>query len=134
MSRGPVKSRKTPIRHRVKEHKRLGRPVHSYMRGHGDKAKLGRRTRRSGASAPTPVSRSVGRGGNPRGNPGHGRVVGNPTNPLGTAYDVRIFYTDFRSERFSVDAKDYPSALTGGLEQRDTIEPPKLVRMRRGVK
>ncbi len=134
MGRGPVKSRKSPVRHKVRKHKRLGRPVQSYMRGHGDKPKLGRRTRRSGVSAPRPASRSVGHSGNPRGNPGRGRVVGNPSNPSGTGYDVRIYYIDYRSERFSVDAKDYPSALTGGLEQRDIIEPPKIVRMRRGVK
>ena len=128
MDRGPVISRKSPCRHRVKEHKRLGRPVHSYMRGLGDKPRLGGRVHRRGGIG----SRSTGYSGNPGDNPGRGRVVGNPTSPSGTAYDVNIYYADYRSERFNVDAKDYPSALTGGLEQRDTIEPPKIVRMRRG--
>ena len=30
-----MRRRKSPIRHRVKSHTRKGRPVHSYMRGHG---------------------------------------------------------------------------------------------------
>lgn len=102
--------RKSPYRHKVKGHTRAGKPVHNYMRGQGDKTVAVRRKSRS-------------------------RVVGGSSNHSSNlseiAYDVNIYYADYRSERYSVDAKDYPSALMGGLEQRDTIEPPKIVRMRR---
>ena len=121
ISKRPVKNRKSPYRHRVKEHKRLGRPVQTYMRGIGDKTKLSGRRSRKGSLA-------------------RSRVVGDSSNssrrsPKGSAeadYDITIYYFDYKSERLSVDAKDYPSALTGGLEQRDTIEPPKIIRMRKG--
>jgi len=112
MDNGPAK-RKSPYKHHVKEHLRrngkgIRKPVTDYDRGKGKQPYL--RLRRS---------RVVGGGSNPA------------PNLSEVAYDVNIFYADYRSEHFSVDAKDYPGALMGGLEQRDTIEPPKIVRMRR---
>lgn len=57
------------------------------------------------------------------------RVVGE-TNPI-EPYDITIFY-DRTKEKLNVDAKDYIGALDSGLAYRDEIQPPKIIRMRKG--
>ncbi len=96
--------RRSPYRHKVRNHVRNKRPVRNYERGKGDKL----------AS-----------------NPRRRRVVGGSLSPPGGPYDVTIVYVG-SSERFDVDAKDYLGALDSGLEGRGEIEPPQMIRMRRG--
>ncbi len=104
MSRNPVRRRKSPYHHEVRKHIRQNRPVRQYERGKGDKT----------AS-----------------NPRRRRVVGGSPSPSGGLYDVTIVYVG-SSERFDVDAKNYLGALDSGLEGRAEIEPPRMIRMRRG--
>lgn len=104
MSRNPVRKRKSPYHHKVRNHIRQNRPVRQYERGKGDK---------------------------PFSNPGRRRVVGGTS--MGE-FDISIFYIDEPSERFSVDAKDYRKALGAGIEMRDKPLPPRTIRMRMGRK
>ncbi len=99
-----VKTRKTPYKHPVKEHKRKGKPVQKYERGKGDQAKKNSKRR--------------------------SRVVGGSRNPARSIYDITVIYVG-ASERLEVDAKNYIGALDSGLADRDEIETPKMVRMRR---
>jgi len=103
MSENPVRRRKTPYRHKVRNHVRQNRPIRNYERG---------------------------KGGQPSSNPRRRRVVGGSVNPSGGPYDVTIVYVG-SSERFDVDAKDYVGALDSGLGGRAEIEPPRMIRMRR---
>lgn len=99
-----MRKRKSPYQHKVRNHIRQNRPVRQYERGKGDK---------------------------PASNPRRRRVVGGSQNPAGAPYDVTIIYVG-ASERFDVDAKNYLGALDGGLADREEIEPPRIIRMRRG--
>ncbi len=92
--------RKSPHEHGVNSHVRSGKPVQNYRRGKGDK---------------------------PLRSPRRSRVVGNT--PLEGPYNITVSYIS-TSERFSVDAKNYLGALDRGLEQRDSIERPKSIRMK----
>ncbi len=104
MSLVKSRKRKSPFKHDVKNHVRKGRPVVQYERGKGDQAKKSKRK---------------------------SRVVGGGSNSSSSVYDVTIIY-DGSSERFDVDARNYLGALGGGLSDRDRVDSPSIVRMRRG--
>ena len=95
------KKRKSPYKHRVHEHKRLGKTIDSYMRGKGDKPYQPKR-------------------------PFHRKLVGN----IGV-YSVAINYGDYGSESLDVKARSYPSALDLGIENRQYFKEPIRISLRR---
>ncbi|MBW2672006.1 MAG: hypothetical protein JRD89_01155 [Deltaproteobacteria bacterium] len=84
------KKRKSPYRHKVRAHKRKGRPVRSYERGKGPKPRDKTRSRRR-ASALRPARRST--------------IV-----KRRRGYEVEIYLPD-GVEEVPVDSPDHVSAL-----------------------
>jgi len=115
MSRGPAKTRKSPIRHTVRTHKRLGLPIQSYVRGHGDKPKLEKREHRR-----------VGLGA------GYGENPGDDTQRLGDTgkYTATLYYSGFKREAFEIDSSDYEEAMRQGFTQSEIPGPPEKVKVR----
>jgi len=105
------KKRKSPYRHRVREHKRQGHPVHSYERGKGDKPTLSKKRRLSTyvrkEKVPSPKSKS-------------------------TSFNVKVEYPDYSFETFDVVAPSFVHALDRGIEERKQLKIPIIVAMRRG--
>ena len=104
------KNRKSPIRHRVREHKRLGRPVHSYMRGEGDKSTISKRKKLAPYNLRDKTSSSKFES---------------------TSFNVRVEYPDFSVEALNVIASNFVRALDQGLEERRRLKIPISVALRK---
>lgn len=98
----PRKKRKSPYKHRVREHLRQGTQIHQYSRGSGDKPQSRRRK----------------------------RVVGNPVEDVYDSFSSRIYYIRGKSERFDVSGPKYIDALSNALEKRESIKTPLKIRLR----
>lgn len=107
--------RKSPYKHKVRAHKRLGRPVRKYERGKGRKPaqSVGRRRRRIVVGKPVVVESTR-----------------EPFTHSAGGYDITITYFDRDVERFEVEAKKYEEAITVGEERRGKAKPIRMIRMR----
>ena len=112
MSRNPVRRRKSPYHHEVRNHVRQNRPVRQYERGKGRKP-----------AQPPGRRRRVG-------NPVVRNPIGNPQSRSAGIFNVHITYFDGDTERLDVDGKNYVEAIAAGEEGRDKPKPPRIIRMR----
>ncbi len=109
-----MRKRKSPHKHTVRKHKRLGRPVRKYERGKGRKPAAPVRIRRRRVVG-APV-----RGKTPRVEP----------SGSGSLYDVTVIYPEGPPDRSEVDARSYMGALDSGIVDRERAVAPKMIRIR----
>jgi len=112
-----LRKRKSPYKHKVRKHMRLGRPVRKYERGKGRKPATPIRVRRRRVVG-APV-----RGKKPRVEP----------SGSGSLYDITINYPGGPPDRFDVDARSYMGALDSGIVDRERTVAPKMIRIRGSV-
>jgi hypothetical protein len=95
-------TRKSPIKHHVRQHRRKGRPVRDYERGHG--------------SRPNKIAQPRLRHSNQQSN---------------SAYAVEIMYEALPSETIPVSAANYPDAIEMAMSSRREITSPWKIDVRR---
>ena len=103
------KTRDSPYRHRVRQHKRLGYVVHSYERGKGPKPSSSKKRKPAPPIRREKTSRSK----------------------KSTSFNVRVEYPDYSIETLDVVAPTFVRALDRGIEERKKLKIPVLVAMRR---
>jgi len=105
---GGITRRKSPFKHKVREHTRAGRPVQRYVRGKGKKPRQLTKHNKSRVVGQTRAKSVIG--------------------DLGFRnFDVDIEYLQGSSERFTVRSPNYPSALNSGMSRRKSIDDPKKI-------
>lgn len=101
--------RKSPHKHKVKEHTRQGRRIAEYERGKGKKPsrKIRRKTKKV--------------------------VVGKKRGKIEsdfTKFVFTIIYQEGKEERSTIKSSGYFSALDDGLRKRKRTDPPHRIRIR----
>ena len=97
-------NRKSPHKHTVRtKHSRYH--VTSYERGSGEKARRKVAVRK--------------------------RRIPKPKSPKGDPFDVRVQYEDSSFEFVDVTARNFTGALDTGIEARQQLKTPVIIRMRR---
>ena len=100
-------TRKSPHRHTVRKHKRLGKTVHSYKRGQGDRLeKIKKR-----------------------------RTLLKPKQEAGSNVEEKFYmsieYDKGDSDSLVVNARTFGSAINAGMVQRRSIKPPHAITLTR---
>ena len=102
---GPL-TRKSPVEHKVRKHKRMGKDIDEFTRGQGQRETGPVRSR------PKKIVQSVKRGG-PLGGDGE--------------YRVRLVYVDHNPEKFDFDSTSYQEAQRTGFAMSGNVEHPLQV-------